>query len=278
MIPAMFGLAGSLTAGGLNYAGQASANKATRNMVRDQMRFQEGSVKEQMAFQERMSNTAYQRAKQDMLAAGLNPILAYNQGGASTPSGSSASGAAATMQNVASGAVNSAIEARRAIAEVNNLREQNKQIKSQTELNRAMTQQAYEIAGKAGSDTVRSWVDTLGDKAKDFLPWLMMLLKGSVRAKIFALGMIFKGEFMVIRNRVQKYFTEPSRTKQAFKQECDINHIMKKFKKVAGSEFLNQYQGYLGGQFGDFSEVVDYRTALDQINRSKAVLRPCHRF
>ena len=76
---------------------------------------------------------------------------------------------------------------------------------------------------------------------------------------------------MVIRNRVQKYFTEPSRTKQAFKQECDINHIMKKFKKVAGSEFLNQYQGYLGGQFGDFSEVVDYRTALDQINRSKAV-------
>ena len=74
-----------MTAGGLNYAGQASANKATRNMVRDQMRFQEGSVKEQMAFQERMSNTAYQRAKQDMLAAGLNLILAYNQGGASTP-------------------------------------------------------------------------------------------------------------------------------------------------------------------------------------------------
>ena len=45
MIPALFGLAGSLTAGGLNYAGQASANKATRKMVRDQMSFQEGSVK-----------------------------------------------------------------------------------------------------------------------------------------------------------------------------------------------------------------------------------------
>ena len=188
MIPALFGLAGSLTAGGLNYAGQASANKATRKMVREQMSFQEGSVKDQMAFQERMSNTAYQRAKQDMMAAGLNPILAYNQGGASSPSASSASGVAATMQNVASGAVNSAIEARRAIAEVNNLREQNKQIKSQTDLNKAMTQQAYEIAGKAGSDTVRSWVDTFRDKAKDFLPWLMMLLKRSVRAKIFCLG------------------------------------------------------------------------------------------
>ena len=51
---------------------------------------------------------------------------------------------------------------------MNNLREQNKQIKSQTDLNKAMTQQAYEIAGKAGSDTVRKLGGYFRRQGKDF--------------------------------------------------------------------------------------------------------------
>lgn len=73
------------------------------------------------------------------------------------------------------------------------------------------------------------------------------------------------------RARVRKVFTQPSRTKQSFASECDINLIMKRFSKVQGSEYLSKYNGYVGGQFGDFSTVTDYRSAIEQVRSAEDV-------
>lgn len=73
-------------------------NKTNKQIAAEANAASAAQAQKQMEFQERMSNTSYQRGMDDMRLAGLNPILAYSQGGASAPSGAQGSVTAAKME------------------------------------------------------------------------------------------------------------------------------------------------------------------------------------
>ena len=83
-------------------------------------------ARDQMNFQERMSNTAWQRGVRDMRAAGINPGLAYSQGGASSPQGAMAQ-LSNPYESVHNAASNSADSYR-----------QNQMLMSQLEVNKSL--------------------------------------------------------------------------------------------------------------------------------------------
>lgn len=92
----------------------------------------------QMAFQERMSNTAYQRAMADMRSAGINPIMVAKLGGASTPTG--ASMPSSGLSNLGSKAIQSMATAKQmqlTDAQVHNTNSQTDVNKSVKKLNSA---------------------------------------------------------------------------------------------------------------------------------------------
>ena len=131
---AVAALAAPLVGKAIEAKGQRDTNAANTAIAR-----------EQMEFQQEMSNTAYQRGMEDMRKAGLNPILAYQQGGASAPYGAAIphSNPWAGSGQVMSTAVNSAMQAAKLPSEVAKLNAEVKKVLADTKVSDAVEYLRY---------------------------------------------------------------------------------------------------------------------------------------
>lgn len=142
-----------------SYYGTRSTNSANARINASQLAAQDRYAAETRDFnaaealktriwETHMSNTAYQRSMRDMRAAGLNPILAYQQGGASTPAAPSASVSTPSapsmhrMENALGPAVSSAMQAAQTIVSLQQGAAQLDQTQAQTLLTAAETERA----------------------------------------------------------------------------------------------------------------------------------------
>jgi len=157
--PGVGGLvAGAMIGGGVSSAmGQSEANEANKSIAENQMAFQGAEAQIQRDYEERMSNSAYQRGVKDLKAAGLNPILAVHSG-ASTPSVSVPSGSQATMENVYKDVLPAVSNTARTVLELQSLKQNTATSRSQENINKETQKK---VNAEARSSAAQAKIDEL---------------------------------------------------------------------------------------------------------------------
>lgn len=158
----------------VSYFGQKEANQTNKEIADQATQTNAEQAAINRNFQRQMSNTAHQRQVEDLKKAGINPLLAAGQSGASSPSGSTATAETAhmenTMQGLSSGvaqAISSGIALRKQGTELGLLEDQRNLTKAQTGKAAMDTQvQSKELPRADAYNRIYKWANSLFENAK----------------------------------------------------------------------------------------------------------------
>jgi hypothetical protein len=215
----LFSLAGLKAAApiigaGIGFLGSRSRNKEAQK-----------AASNQMAFQENMSNTSYERGMKDMKKAGLNPILAGKMGGASTPGG-------ATYQPE-----NVGMATQQSFANVQNVMAQTAKLKEETAI---LKRTGGSVLGKTGLGIDRLIDEASNSSVGQFISGksLTNAMKGTEIDKQIRDAFIrdistAKEAFQTLKSSINNKVKElriPINTKQYMKSKAEFEKRMRKNK------------------------------------------------
>lgn len=207
----VLGAAGSWWSGKSVQRGQEQTNFANRDIAR-----------EQMQFQERMSNTAWQRAVKDMRDAGINPMLAVSQGGASTPAGAAIgmSNPKANRQEMYNSALKAAMDLRMQKESIDLMREQKKLASYQANSALADVDLKVENARLAHANAALTAANTRG-----------VNLDNTGRAVEADIDSSFAGKILRALNRANPFAHSAASVSKAFKKPVSISKTYNTYKR-----------------------------------------------